>query len=145
MGPTADFAGLSGEATARTLPPTAPSPRLIPQQHRSAEGMRLVVSRGPDKGREFAISEPLTVIGRHRDCDIVVAEATASRYHAELEVHAGRCVLVDGGSLNGTFVNRKPVQRVKLAEGDEIWIGKARFIFRTGAAEEGAPRGPQPR
>lgn len=91
--------------------------------------MRLVVSRGPDTGAEFAISAPLTVIGRHRDSDVVVDDVTASRHHAELEVIDGRCVLFDGGSLNGTYVNRRPVTCVELTDGDEIWIGTARFLF----------------
>lgn len=107
---------------------------FIPQPRGSEEGMRLVVSRGPDRGTEYVIKGTLTVIGRHRDCDIRVDDVTASRYHAELEVYNGRCVLSDGGSLNGTYVNRRPVECVELSEGDEIWIGTARFIFRTAAA-----------
>ena len=138
MGQIAEVAGLLGEptlhVTGRELPVVGPQPGLIPAQRQSVETMRLVVGRGPDAGAELAISAPLTVIGRHRDCDIVIEDVTASRYHAELEVDGDRCFLVDGGSLNGTFVNRRAVERVELVDGDEIWIGKARFLFRSGAA-----------
>ncbi|RRO17077.1 FHA domain-containing protein [Saccharopolyspora rhizosphaerae] len=144
MNQGAQVTGLSGETTRQnvvaehTHPSVAPPAGLIPAPRAAAEGMRLVVSRGPDQGTEFPLTGRVTVIGRHRDCDVVVSDVTASRYHAELEVYDGRCVLVDGGSLNGTYVNRQPVDCVELADGDEIWIGKARFIFRAGAPDTGA-------
>lgn len=137
MGQIAEVVGASGLATlddaasAEAHVATQPLTRLVPPQRGTANGMRLVVSRGPDTGAEFAISAPLTVIGRHRDSDVVVDDVTASRYHAELEVIDGRCVLFDGGSLNGTYVNRRPVTCVELGEGDEIWIGTARFLFHS--------------
>jgi pSer/pThr/pTyr-binding forkhead associated (FHA) protein len=37
----------------------------------------------------------------------------------------------DAGSLNGTYVNRKPVDVARLAGGDEIQIGKFRFVYLT--------------
>ena len=44
-------------------------------------------------------------IGRAPDNDIVVADADASRYHAELRAVAGVRRIVDLHSANGTFVN----------------------------------------
>ena len=38
-------------------------------------------------------------------------------------------VLVDEGSLNGTFVNRRRSDRTVLADGDEIQIGKYKLTF----------------
>ena len=35
----------------------------------------------------------------------------------------------DEGSLNGTFVNRRRIDRVKLENGDELQIGKYRMTF----------------
>lgn len=70
-------------------------------------------------------------MGRARDCDIVLEDASISRYHAELhhDDHE-HYTLVDTGSLNGIYLNRRPLrQRAELADGDEIWIGKARFAF----------------
>lgn len=120
----------AGSAQARTdlvdlVERADPSPR-------AAEAPRLVVSRGTAAGTEFVISAGKTVIGRHRDCDIVIDDASVSRYHAELVVGGGRCILRDGGSLNGTYVNRSPIQEAELADGDEIWIGTTRFTYRSG-------------
>ncbi|MEV4732589.1 FHA domain-containing protein [Saccharopolyspora sp. NPDC049426] len=142
MGQIAEVAGLFDQRTVndvpkQELPVTGRLAELIPSPRESEQNMRLVVDRGADEGAEFVISAPLTVIGRHRDCDIVIEDVTVSRYHAELEIEDGRCFLFDGGSLNGTYVNRRPVERIELADSDEIWIGKARFTFRVGAAADG--------
>ena len=37
----------------------------------------------------------------------------------------------DLGSLNGTYVNRDRVEEVPLEPGDEVQIGKFRFVFLT--------------
>ena len=39
---------------------------------------------------------------------------------------------MDVGSLNGTYVNREPVDSASLANGDEVQIGKFRLVFLTG-------------
>ncbi|SLJ80923.1 Conserved protein of uncharacterised function with Fha domain [Mycobacteroides abscessus subsp. abscessus] len=36
------------------------------------------------------------------------------------------------GSLNGTYVNREPVDSSELQNGDEVQIGKFRLVFLTG-------------
>jgi pSer/pThr/pTyr-binding forkhead associated (FHA) protein len=92
----------------------------------------MVITRGPGAGASFPISAPRTTIGRDRACDIVIDDVTVSRFHAELRRRDGGYVLEDGGSLNGTYLNRQPVQRAELADGDEVWAGTARFTFRTG-------------
>jgi pSer/pThr/pTyr-binding forkhead associated (FHA) protein len=113
-----------------TVPATRPA-EAFPRPRESAEtAARLVVSRGPDKGAEVEITRQRTAIGRSRECDIRLNDATVSRWHAELVREHGRYFLVDGGSLNGTYLNRRPVDHAELSDGDEIWIGKARFTFR---------------
>jgi pSer/pThr/pTyr-binding forkhead associated (FHA) protein len=49
--------------------------------------------------------------------------------------------VVDVGSLNGTYVNREPVDSAVLANGDEVQIGKFRLVFLTGpkVGEDGGP------
>ena len=41
----------------------------------------------------------------------------------------GSFVIEDQGSLNGTFVNRRRIDAVSLADGDEVQIGKYRLTF----------------
>ena len=114
----------SDQATLPWLAPVAavqeiPMPRGFAEQNGRP---RLVINRGPDAGTGFALSAPRTVIGRGRDCDIVIEDVTVSREHAELRRRDGGYVLVDGGSLNGTYLNRLPVESAELNDGDEISI-----------------------
>jgi pSer/pThr/pTyr-binding forkhead associated (FHA) protein len=91
----------------------------------------LVVKRGPDVGSQFRLKGPVTVAGRHPRSDIFLDELTVSRHHAEFRLENGQFRIVDLGSLNGTYVNREPVESAVLAHGDEIQIGKFRLVFLT--------------
>lgn len=91
-----------------------------------------MINRGNAAGSGFVLQGERTTIGRDAICDVVVDDITVSKQHAEIRRRGDSYVLVDGGSLNGTYLNRLPVDTAELREGDEIWIGKARFTYRTG-------------
>ena len=91
----------------------------------------LVVKRGPTAGSRFLLDQPVTSAGRHPDSDIYLDDVTVSRRHAEFRRENGEFHIVDTSSLNGTYVNRKPVASAMLANGDEIQIGKFRLVFLT--------------
>jgi pSer/pThr/pTyr-binding forkhead associated (FHA) protein len=98
----------------------------------------LVVRRGPNAGSRFLLDRPTTSAGRHPDSDIFLDDVTVSRRHAEFRRDSGDFVVVDVGSLNGTYVNREPVDTAVLTNGDEVQIGKFRLVFLTGPVEPGA-------
>lgn len=102
----------------------------------------LVVKRGPNAGSRFLLDQATTSAGRHPDSDIFLDDVTVSRRHAEFRRDAGEFVVVDVGSLNGTYVNREPVDTAVLANGDEVQVGKFRLVYLTGP-RAGAP-GPTP-
>ena len=89
----------------------------------------LVVKRGPNAGSRFRLDQPVTSAGRHPDSDIFLDDVSVSRRHAEFRRENGEYLVVDTGSLNGTYVNRQPVESVALANGDEIQMGKFRLVF----------------
>jgi pSer/pThr/pTyr-binding forkhead associated (FHA) protein len=91
----------------------------------------LVVKRGPNAGSRFLLDQPVTSAGRHPDSDIFLDNITVSRRHAEFRLRDGQFEIADHGSLNGTYVNREPVDAAALADGDEIQIGKFRLEFFT--------------
>jgi hypothetical protein len=94
------------------------------------EGPALVVrSGGGRQGETFHPQGDSTTIGRSPDCGIFLDDVTVSRRHAVLLQENGRFVIEDQGSLNGTFVNRKRVDRAQLSDGDELQIGKYRLTF----------------
>ncbi len=97
----------------------------------------LVVKRGPNAGSRFLLDQDTTSAGRHPDSDIFLDDVTVSRRHAEFRRDAGEFVVVDVGSLNGTYVNREPVDTAVLANGDEVQVGKFRLVFLTGPRAAG--------
>jgi pSer/pThr/pTyr-binding forkhead associated (FHA) protein len=94
----------------------------------------LVVKRGPNAGSRFLLDRPTTSAGRHPDSDIFLDDVTVSRRHAEFRRDSGEFVVVDVGSLNGTYVNRDRIDDALLQNGDEVRIGKFRLVFFASAA-----------
>jgi predicted component of type VI protein secretion system len=70
---------------------------------------------------------PDLVVGRHRDCSVVVADDAASRHHARLALADGCWYLEDLQSLNGTYLNGARIVRAPVLCGDVIQVGRALF------------------
>jgi pSer/pThr/pTyr-binding forkhead associated (FHA) protein len=92
----------------------------------------LIVRRGPSEGTSFVLEGELTTIGRSDESDLLLDDVTVSRRHAEVTRTDEGWRLRDVGSLNGTYVNRERIDSVLLAGGDEVQIGKYRFVFLVG-------------
>ncbi len=94
------------------------------------EGPALVVRAGGGRaGETFHPVAEQTRIGRSPDCEIFLDDVTVSRSHAVLVEREGAFYAEDQGSLNGTFVNRRRIDSVKLENGDEVQVGKYRMTF----------------
>ena len=89
----------------------------------------LVVRRGPNAGSRFLLDSDLTLVGRHPENDIMLDDVTVSRRHAEFYRQGHRFTVRDGGSHNGTYVNRERVEEAILSGGDEVQVGKFRLVF----------------
>ena len=72
-----------------------------------------------------------TTIGRHPDSDVFLDDVTVSRNHAVVTRENDAYVIADQGSLNGTYVNRRRIERQTLLDGDELQIGKYKLTFIT--------------
>lgn len=97
--------------------------------------LSLVVVRGPDKGRAFALPErEPQLIGRSTEA-LALTDATVSRRHAELTPEAGAWIVRDLASRHGTFVNGARLEgAVALHEGDRLRCGDTELLV----AREGA-------
>ena len=105
--------------------------------------LKLVLSLGKNKGREFVLKEGENLVGRCDpdseeslaiDLDEEDVDAKVSRQHAVLIVEGGRVYVEDLGSLNGTFVMKgteaqqlESGARVELEPGSEVVFGKISF------------------
>jgi sigma-B regulation protein RsbU (phosphoserine phosphatase) len=98
----------------------------------------VVPASGPT---EFvALREDRAVLGRSRDCHVILPDVLLSRRHAELVRDAEGWEVRDLGSLNGTRVNgAKLAAPARLREGDEIQVSDWTLVFRESDAPEGAP------
>ncbi len=93
----------------------------------------LVVTHGPNSGARFLLDLDLITAGRSVDSDIFLDDVTVSRQHAEFRrSHGGSgFVIVDLGSLNGTYVNGERINEARLRPGDVVQIGRFHLSFRT--------------
>ncbi len=121
-------------------PPTHPRPPPMPTSRPPDEAGPADGGGGPESGapegwllmlteddalKRIPLSDGLT-IGRARDCTISLDDALVSRRHAKVAVEAGRFVLEDTRSQNGTFVNGLRVNRQTLRHGDLLRLGHTR-------------------
>ena len=114
---------------------TALTPVTVPEQSKplsTSIGLPLLeISRGPQAGTVFSVPPGVTKVGRDRDCAFTLDDPTVSRHHAEFQRTGIHVAVRDAGSLNGTYINGQPCDRTTtLVDGDEVWIGKFRLIFR---------------
>ena len=78
---------------------------------------------------DYALTGPVTVIGRSRRCDIVVSDPNVSRQHVEIRRQDDGFLLSDLGSTNGTRLNRREVKQAVLQHGDRIELGTTELVF----------------
>lgn len=123
------------------LPTAGPEGAVAGVEGLPAGSALLVVKRGPNTGSQFLLDQPVTSAGRHPSSDIYLDDVTVSRRHVEFRWEDGEFRVVDLDSLNGTYVNRQPVESAVLNDGDEVQIGKFRLIFLTGSTNDRGARG----
>ena len=108
----------------------------------AAQRAALRIESGFYEGLEWELDRPSTVIGRGRNADLVLNEATISRAHALFGYEGTKVFVQDLGSTNGTLVNSVREHRKLLGQGDELRMGKLLLRIRPdGAAKGGAARG----
>ena len=95
----------------------------------AASGALVIRSGGGRVGQSFPLEGERLTIGRSPDAEIFLDDVTVSRDHAVLVRRSGEWFLDDSGSLNGTYVNRRRIESHKLADGDELQVGKYKLTY----------------
>jgi pSer/pThr/pTyr-binding forkhead associated (FHA) protein len=91
----------------------------------------LMCTHGNDKGFETELVKETYMLGRAPDCDIMILDERASRYHCKVSLRKKVFLLEDMGSTNGVKVKSKRIKgkKVKLKLGDSFAIGKTVFVL----------------
>jgi FHA domain len=96
----------------------------------TGEGATLVIRAGGGRsGEVFNVSGERMAIGRSPDAEVFLDDVTVSRNHALLVRRRDGLYIDDLGSLNGTYVNRRRIESHKLANGDELQVGKYKLTY----------------
>src|SRR3954452_9994383 len=81
------------------------------------------------EGRRTVLSGARVLLGRSRECDVVLSDPNISRRHAEVRRDGGDWTVIDLGSTNGIKVNGRRVDQAVLEPGDRITLGLTELTF----------------
>jgi hypothetical protein len=81
------------------------------------------------EGRRNPLRGDRVMVGRSRECDVVLSDPNVSRRHIELRRGERGWSAIDLGSTNGMKVNGRRVSHAELAPGDRITIGVTELTF----------------
>jgi hypothetical protein len=85
-------------------------------------------------GQEFPLTQAPVTIGRQPDCTVILADPQVSRQHAAISYQAGRYIVQDLGSANGTYINERRITAPQaLRDGDQLRLGNTVFDVRLAA------------
>jgi DNA-binding SARP family transcriptional activator len=132
--PSPELRELEGRVLAQDRALEAPSPAVVDVELRTMLRSSVLMPRArlvidaPDT-EPVPLARPVTTIGRRVGNDVVFDDPQVSRLHAEIRIDAGRFIVVDCQSTNGTRVNGAPVKEHALESGDEISVSDHRMRF----------------
>jgi hypothetical protein len=106
------------------VPATPPAPPPVPAPEPPREVFALAIG-----GKPHELGKPRVVLGRSKEADIRVPDDNVSRRHAEIRLEEDGYWIVDLGSMNGTIVNGKRVDRARLDDDDRITLGSTEIVF----------------
>lgn len=89
----------------------------------------LIRTGGGREGEVVGLDTDVVTIGRSPHSDLFLDDVTVSRHHARVLRDEVGYLVEDLNSLNGTYVNRKRIERHQLLDGDELQIGKFKLAF----------------
>ena len=99
----------------------------------SAPSLSLHVTLSSGESLELSPSGSRQVLGRGRDCQLILADPAVSRKHAEIYLEEGDWFIEDLGSANGTLLNGRKIERARLADGDSLQLGGCRITVAIAA------------
>jgi hypothetical protein len=82
------------------------------------------------EGKRMPVAASGALVGRSRECDIVLADSNVSRRHAEIRPTGAGWTIEDLGSTNGVRVNGRAANGpTPIEAGDRIDVGTVEVRF----------------
>jgi len=82
----------------------------------------------PLEGQTISVEKRTSLVGRGKDCAVVVIDKSVSRVHGRITVERSGSIMVeDLKSSNGTFVNDSRVESATIRHGDFLRFGNVEF------------------
>lgn len=100
------------------------------EKNKEAVLLIFIDKQSNQKYKKFPVFQEQYIIGRSKDCDIVLNHPAVSKRHARVYREGGGCFVEDLNSVNGVFVNGIPVNGVsEIREKDVIQIAGNMIIY----------------
>ncbi len=93
----------------------------------SWRGARIVVQRGPDRGRALKLDREEVTIGTAESSTFVLRDPTVSRNHLSLRTLPDAFLIKDLESTNGTSIGSTRIKEAYLQLGDTFDVGSTRI------------------
>jgi hypothetical protein len=102
---------------------------IEPDAFGSESTVLVIRTGGGREGETIGLDGDVLTIGRSPHSDLFLDDVTVSRHHARVLRDESGFSVEDLNSLNGTYINRKRIERHRLSDGDELQIGKFKLAF----------------
>lgn len=108
---------------------SGPTPETASLGHAAAsdrlQPVRLLVTSGPDEGRELLVLEGTAIVGTHSSCAFRLSDGSVSRQHLAIELLGPKVRVKDLGSKNGTRYLGNRVDSMELPLGASLELGQS--------------------
>lgn len=111
-------------------PASPPSSKTVILDTKAPIMAWLVMEKGDRQGQTLRLQAGDTVIGRLGTCDIALNDPAVSRQHAKVRQEGEDFFIYDLAATNPVLVNKQPVTRHRLVEGDRIELGNTVLVFK---------------
>lgn len=92
--------------------------------------VKLIVASGKAQGRAIPLPSTVVMIGRGKKCHLRPHCPLVSKLHCAIAPWAGKVVVRDLKSCNGTFINGERIHgEVRVHDGDRLRIGTLEFTI----------------
>lgn len=91
---------------------------------------KLIINPQTPARKEIDLPRADLSIGRDPTNDVVIPDALVSRRHARILFDGQQYLFHDCESSNGSLLNGDRISERRLSDGDVLWLGASRLLFR---------------